>query len=163
MNAKAKRGVQTASCSLFLKAAVFPPGRPALRPQVISIPQTAGAHAPRPVNAFVARLHLMFFFFLLCSYSHYVLAVSLPCPPPLCSSSLCLAHMQGWLNVGVWEMSHLVAHLILACPYLGCPEIHFSCRRCCCGGERGGTMQRHYGELFSTFLFPLCTFFYFFF
>lgn len=126
----------------------------------LSLRRQARTHLDLSTQPLLLQGCIWCFFFTLLLFSLCARRLP-PLFPPSCSSSLCLAHMQGWLNVGVWEMTHLVAHLILACPYLGCPEIHFSYRRCNCGGERGGTMQRHYGELFSTFLFPLCTFYFF--
>lgn len=38
----------------------------------------------------------------------------------------CLAHMYGWGECGSLHHDSSVAHLILAWPYLGFPEIHFS-------------------------------------
>lgn len=93
-------------------------------------------HELRPANAiaFVARLHLrfdfFFFFFFSAALFHFALILifcALRTPPPR-PSSLRLAHTseRGCLDVGVWEMTHLLHTSSSPAHIWAARKIHFS-------------------------------------
>lgn len=65
--------------------------------------------------------------------------------------SLSVLHTCKAGECGSLKDDSSVAHLIVAWPYLGCPEIHL------CSGEEQA-MQGQHDELLSTFSFLLCYF-----